>query len=137
MATINASGKVVETSEADDGKITVRIDSARTTDAGVPSFKLSYEFPAGSAASAQYPLDTLVSFAITTTPPVAPAADQITNTASLTSSDAPTAPGIVPEVPETPIEAPVSEPAPEVVEAPVDAPVEADATPLVPESPAP
>lgn len=138
MSTVNASGKVIGVSEADDGAVTVTLVSARALDNGQPSFKLTYEFPAGSAAIAAYPLDTLVTFAITTTPPVevpaAPAADQITTTQSLSSSSGP-------EAPETPVEAPVVDPAAPVEQTPAEAPVtepapvEADVVPLVEEPP--
>ena len=70
MANVNASGKVVSVVEAEDGKVTVGIDSARTNGTGEPSFKLSYEFPAGTPANTLQVLDTLVEFSITTTAPL-------------------------------------------------------------------
>lgn len=128
MSTVNASGKVVSVVEAEDGSITVKIDSARLNGA-VPSFKLSYEFPAGSNGPTAFPLDTAVSFAITTEPPVvvdvppvvaqapAPVAAQFTTTDTVAPLDAVVAP-------ETPVEAPVFDPAAPVVETPVETPVE-------------
>ena len=158
MATVNASGKVIGVAEADNGDVTVTIASSKTLDTGQPSFKLTYEFPGSSPAIAAYPLGALVSFVITTTPPVAaapvePVGDQFTTTQSLSSSNGP-------EAPETPVEAPVVDPAapveetpveptPEVSEpstadtspapveesAPVDPAPEADVVPLAPEEP--
>lgn len=108
MPTLNASGTVVSINEADDGKVTIGIDSRRTAADGLPSFKLSYEFPAGSPAIATYPLDTIVEFAITTTPP---AVDVVTTSKSLFNTPEPT---------ETAPEAPQSDPAPVVEQTPTD-----------------
>lgn len=143
MATVNASGKVIGVAEADNGDVTVTIASSKTLDTGQPSFKLTYEFPGSSPAIAAYPLGALVSFVITTTPPVAaapvePVGDQFTTTQSLSSSSGP-------EAPETPVEVPVVDSAAPAVETPVEVPVEpepvaepvVEPAPEVPAEPAP
>lgn len=100
MSSINASGKVVAVDENDeDGTVSIGIHSQRVSDAGEPSFKLTYEFPTGSPLPAQFPINTIVTFAIDTAPPAAPAEDQITSTTTLGVSGAADT-GIVPEAPQ-------------------------------------
>ena len=129
MANVNASGKVVSVVEAEDGKVTVGIDSARTNGTGEPSFKLSYEFPAGTPANTLQVLDTIVEFSITTTPPVLPEPEPVPVPEP--------APEVTPEPAETPVEAPVAEPAAPVEETPVEAPAEPVAAPEPVVEPAP
>lgn len=118
MPTVNASGTVVAVADSDDGEhVVISIHSRRTIDSGEPSFKLTYEFPSSSAAIAAYPLDTIVEFAITTTPP---AVDQITSTAIFTP-------------PETQTEAPVADApaAPEIPAGAIVTPVDDGGDPLI------
>lgn len=98
---INQSGIVTAVDKHDDGTTSVTIAS-RKVDNGVPSFIVTYAYPAGSPAAERYPLDTVWIAAIEIN---APAQDQVTSTASLTSAsgvtEAPVEPatGIVPEAP--------------------------------------
>lgn len=120
MATVNASGTVTGVNVSDDGSTIITIVSGRVVN-GLPSFRLTYEFPPGSMAVAAYPISSLVTFAITTSTPVAappvPAPDQITSSTSLSSANAPDGTEASVEVSAEPVAEPTAE-VPVVTDAP-------------------
>ncbi len=105
---VNQSAVVTAVDTNEDGSTTVTLTS-RKVDNGVPSFHVAYTYPAGSTAAERYPLDTVWVAAIEIN---APAQDQITSTASLSSASGVTeqpgepSTGIVPEAPSDATEAP-------------------------------
>ena len=112
---VNQSAVVTAVDTNEDGSTTVTLTS-RKVDNGVPSFHVAYTYPAGSTAAERYPLDTVWVAAIEIN---APAQDQITSTASLSSASSgvteqPGEPstGIVPEAPSEATEAPAAPAAP-------------------------
>ena len=107
---VNQSAVVTAVDTNEDGSTTVTLTS-RKVDNGVPSFHVAYTYPAGSTAAERYPLDTVWVAAIEIN---APAQDQITSTASLSSASGVTeqpgepSTGIVPEAPSEATEAPAA-----------------------------